>query len=576
MEPRALPPSVRWLLGLAFASCGTSRPPVVGAAGTDAQVDAPAIAEDTRPSCTDALDRAEPLERQLVQGDPEGFTRAALDREIERFRACAGATPDCAALRRRITSERMAGLRITLAAVSEVYRSFCTLAAPDTGSPRCGFGAVESSRVSSAANLTLRDVGLWPSGAIGMSLHIESSGGLTFWRGPRAATRSVPTTAGSQGYFFTLGPDGAMTSGRGIGNGNATPTETLGVVVDRYGAGYVGAHFDVQLTLMSFLEPAFPEPSSIFDRGSVSLRGDLRDAPRLRALTVAGDDLLVTAGRFVGEVLPAPPSARPLPTEGLVGWRHNGGLLLGGRFDVRWTRPLSLTDHVADLHLAGDSRAVYLAGSFLPGADPGGGALAVVEGRSLFVAAFDLQGNTLWVHTYGAREGNALGDLTVGADGTIALSFTCTGALDAAGTTLASRGGSDLCALLLDRDGAVLHGVRVGSALDDVGVHAVTRQDGSLVLAGNVRGPVRVGDIDVPARGGLDVLLATLSADGSVRAACSLGSPADDHVTAIALGGDTVLIGGDFTAAADLLDGTYAPEGGSDVFLLRARGGGTE
>jgi hypothetical protein len=564
--PRAL------LLAALTASCGSAHPAtnppprpldveVVSDATDDTSADAP-------PACGAHLDRAETLEGQLAQGDAEGFTRMALDRELMAFRACA---TDCALLRARIDRERALGLRITPTAVQDVYLATCLAPPPDAGAPRCGFTAVESTHIASASNDALRATTLWPSGSFAVALFVEHGGDLNIARAGRVVTGPLMVRDGSEAWVYTFGAAGNLTSGFGFGTDSPDVTDAPELVVDRYGAMTAGVHVGPTLHLISRLEPGFPDPTSVWDRAGIGVMGNPGELPRLRAMTVAGEDLVVTAGHFAGTLVPAAADNPTLPTEGLVTWRHNGRLLLDGRYEVRGSRAMNLTDHLGRTRMAGDAQGFFLASTFTSGADLGTGPLTVSEGRSIVVAGFDLQSRTLWARTYGARDGNTLSDFTVGNDGSLVLSFACSGPLDAAGASLTPLGGSDLCALVLDRSGAVLRGVRVGSTADDEDLHAITRADGSLVLAGDVRGAVHLGEFDVPARGGLDVLFASIGADGRVRAACGAGSSGDDHATTITRSGDTVLLGGDFTGTIELPDATYTAAGGSDVFLLRTR-----
>lgn len=144
---------------------------------------------------------------------------------------------------------------------------------------------------------------------------------------------------------------------------------------------------------------------------------------------------------------------------------------------------------------------------------------------------------------------------------------TVTSQVSVLGTTLPPIGAQD--ALLFGSAGR-LRPWRLGTAGGSTTISAVASYAGGAMIAGSYDRPITLGAFALPHRGGLDAFVAHVRADGTVAWAHSLGGPADDLVSALAVSArGTVFLGLTFSGELELGGGaTRRAAGDSDWLVL--------
>ncbi len=187
----------------------------------------------------------------------------------------------------------------------------------------------------------------------------------------------------------------------------------------------------------------------------------------------------------------------------------------------------------------GPSSTVYGAGWFEDTASFNGGALTSVGGRDIFLARFNAATGAVDVtRRYGSVGRDEASSVAVdGASIVLAGMFDGTLALGGAAPPLTSAGLLDVYVAKLAADGTPVWAVRFGGASGEdrdprVAVDAV----GDIHVAGQFRGEVAFGAVNLISKGGADVFVAKLRGDsGAVAWATSFGAGGDDIISEIAV-----------------------------------------
>lgn len=128
-------------------------------------------------------------------------------------------------------------------------------------------------------------------------------------------------------------------------------------------------------------------------------------------------------------------------------------------------------------------------------------------GSEVAVVKYASQGIILWQATLGGSGDEMLGDLIQLPDEGFLLTGSTTSADSGSG-----RGGSDVWAVRLDRNGETRWSRRFGGSGDDRGLAALALRDGSFLIGGESASAN--GDMASPRHGGLESWIAKISSDG--------------------------------------------------------------
>ncbi len=222
----------------------------------------------------------------------------------------------------------------------------------------------------------------------------------------------------------------------------------------------------------------------------------------------------------------------------------------------------------------GPGSTVYAAGWFEGTTSFNGGQLTSTGGREIFLARFNAFNGTVDVtRTYGsmARD-EASGIATTGTHVVLAGMFDGTLALGGAAPPLTSLGLLDVYVAGLGLDGAPMWAVRFGGAAgEDRDPRIAVDAAGDIYIAGQFRGQVAFGAVNLISNGGADVFVAKLRGEnGTVAWATSFGAAGDDGGGEIAVDaqGRVAVV----ATVSGPLDGSPATAG-LDAALLSFDGG---
>ncbi len=177
-------------------------------------------------------------------------------------------------------------------------------------------------------------------------------------------------------------------------------------------------------------------------------------------------------------------------------------------------------------------------------------------GSDVFVTLFSSRGERLWTRVLGSDDNDYIGATTVDGDGNLYVTGTTAGSVGAD-----SAGSFDVFISRLDTDGAIVWTRQFGSSGYERPLAITTDAVGNIYVAGRSSG--RLGDD--PALGGLDMFLASFSADGKQRWLRQFGTAESDIASALVVIGETVYLAGN---SRGQLDG--APSNNKPDVVLRA------
>lgn len=224
--------------------------------------------------------------------------------------------------------------------------------------------------------------------------------------------------------------------------------------------------------------------------------------------------------------------------------------------DVTWTRVLTST---ADTSCGGlfltDTR-VYIAGwttGALPGETNAGDAL---DGIAIALSLTD--GSDVWARQLGTTGSEFATDVVVDASGTVYVTGHSTSTFGAGPRV----GGLDIFVVALDDDGADLWATMFGSTSSDFASAIALDPAGGVVVAGSTTGTF-AGQVSA---GSQDIVVARVSADGTLGALRQLGTTSGDVARDVAVDADGVPHAVGYVTAA--LPGQTAL-GGQDAYLMR-------
>lgn len=260
-----------------------------------------------------------------------------------------------------------------------------------------------------------------------------------------------------------------------------------------------------------------------------------------------GSGPLVSAGPFDVFVL-------SLRSNGSLGWARRFG---GGSAD--FANDVA-TDTTGNVRVTG-----FFGGSV----DFGGGPIASAGGNDVFVLALDSLGSYQWARGFGGTLPDLGMGIATDAMDNVRVTGELSGTVDFGGGPLTSAGGTDVFVLGLAPDGTFRWASRAGGTLDDRGNAIATDAGGNVVVTGYIQDTVDFGGGPLASGGTYDIFALDLASDGSYQWARVFGGTGADlgyGVTATPRG--TVLVTGEIGGPVDFGLGPVPHAGGPDVFLL--------
>ena len=273
------------------------------------------------------------------------------------------------------------------------------------------------------------------------------------------------------------------------------------------------------------------------------------------------------AGTFTGSL--GGPGIDPLTSAG-------GSDILVGKLDAAGT-PVWLHGYGSAgmyeqaLSVATDANGnVYVTGYFDGSLSFGGPTLATAGNLDVFVTKLDPAGGHVWSRRFGDSAPQLGVDIAVDAAGDVFVLAKGYGSPDFGAGALPSAGLFDVYLIKLAPNGDPLWSRRFGSAEDDDATALGVDSTGDVVITGTVKGGVDFGGGALPAKGGFDVFVAKLGADGAHLWSKRFGDASNQVAGGLAVdaNGEVLLTGG-FEGTIDVGAGAMMAAGPADVFVAR-------
>ncbi|AUX46238.1 hypothetical protein SOCE26_077430 [Sorangium cellulosum] len=284
-----------------------------------------------------------------------------------------------------------------------------------------------------------------------------------------------------------------------------------------------------------------------------------------------GQDDVLVAGQISGTAAFGEGSSEEL---GEIG--HMDCFLASFTPDRRFGFSHRFADCVArGLAIAG--RDVVLVGSASGDVDFGGGALARdVDSEDVVIARFDAAGRHLFSRRFGDDASQSAAAVAVDAAGSALVTGRFRGVLDLGERgdgeriTLESRGGSDVFLAKLDAQGQVLWAKQLGDAEHQEGTGVAVDRAGNILLVGSFAGTIDFVEEQIHGFAKSDMFIAKLTPEGDY--VWSLTASATNAAEARGVAVDSignVFVTGSFRGAVTFGEQLRRNEGDADILLVR-------
>jgi hypothetical protein len=233
-------------------------------------------------------------------------------------------------------------------------------------------------------------------------------------------------------------------------------------------------------------------------------------------------------GPCVGETTPQPESCASQQDTNCDGFLCS---------ETEWAQSISTVGNDAWGAVATDAaNNIYVTGPFTGPMAIAGKTLVGTSGIDVFAAKLTMAGDLVWAKQFGDAGDQGSRAIAVDKDGNTIITGSTSAPVDFGKGTLSGL----IYVMKLDPAGAPIWTVSCGGTLPPAafgagGVGVALDPDGNIILAAEFGGTANCGDKAHNSSGGLDILLAKLSAsDGHAMWSESFGDVADQHVRGIA------------------------------------------
>ena len=197
----------------------------------------------------------------------------------------------------------------------------------------------------------------------------------------------------------------------------------------------------------------------------------------------------------------------------------------------------------------------------------------------LTASAAQAQFATVWTSTSGSMEQDIMGESVTDSEGNtyFVSSITSTYTFDN-NTEVKSKGGYDMMVAKIDAEGKLQWAKSYGSSADEMGRSIALDKDGNIFFAGSLSGMVDFGNgIMSNSSGKMDAFVAKMNATGEIEWAMTAGGSADDEWIDIETDGEgNVYLAGYVESNDAFFDGKpLIVFGGRDMFIVKVSNDGT-
>lgn len=234
---------------------------------------------------------------------------------------------------------------------------------------------------------------------------------------------------------------------------------------------------------------------------------------------------------------------------------------------MAWGRALAATvrSHAADA-AASAGGGVVVAGDFA-GTLTAGAHSASARGGDGFVAWLDAAGAAQRLVSFGGAGEDRATAVAIAADGSVAVAGQVGGSVRLGKSELGRDGATTGFVGVIGADGSWRWALALESNDPAYVADLAFTDSGQLVAGGFFTGSVSVGDLRLTSAGNQDALIALFAADGRAAWARRAGGKGADHGRAVAAAGDTIFFTGAFARRADFAGAQLDSNHNQDGFL---------
>jgi len=314
------------------------------------------------------------------------------------------------------------------------------------------------------------------------------------------------------------------------------------------------------------------------------------DTPKDLALAANGD--LYVVGYFDGELDAGPagkhkatePDPSKDPKKQAVVTSDAYLVKIGADGKIAWAKTWGAKRDDVALGVAVQGDTVVVVGNFLDqlniGNRPEEFTDKAANSDDAYVAAFDKQGNSLWVYTSGGVDSDGANAIAAAPDGGwyIGGSFMKIASFEKTRTEYRSKGGTDAFLLKLSKAGEFEWVKQFGGAYNDTILHLAVDAQGSVYAQGHFKDKSQWGGDTLVAGGGSDndVVLAKYDANGDHVWSKRFGNAFNDVAGGLTVdpAGNITMVGS-FDKSISFGEGDdHVSNGEADIFVARFDGAG--
>ena len=398
---------------------------------------------------------------------------------------------------------------------------------------------------------------------------------------PAASSTPVPAALGITGASAMGGQQMIINSMAKDAAGDTYTAGTFAGAATFSPAGAAAVSLVSRGSSDAFLAKYDPAGNLLWVRDLGGAAGNTAAASGL-ALDAAGNATVV--GQFSGaaEFNAGGPSARLAGASayGLVGFAArydaSGNYLWAKAFDdgiAEAAKSVAL-DAAGNAYVAGVFWGSAGQGNFGTTASGAAATLASVGGTSNgYVLKLDAAGNTVWASGFGGSAPDQATRVVADAAGNLYVAGIISGTATAGGTTLTSRGGTDIFLEQLSAaSGSVQWATSFGGPGSDSAGALALDASGNVLLGGTFYGSVALGGSTISSGGAGTPggFVAKVSPAGAVQWASALSATQGSSVNAVAVdSAGSVYAGGNFTGVASLGGSPVYSSGSADAFAVK-------
>jgi hypothetical protein len=192
-------------------------------------------------------------------------------------------------------------------------------------------------------------------------------------------------------------------------------------------------------------------------------------------------------------------------------------------------------------------------------------------GHDIFIAKYDLNGNLIWVKSYGGIGGDGGSNVKMDKIGFIYISGTYTGTVNFNGVSLTSQGNSDVFLLKLNQMGDFQWVKSIGGSLFDNPAQIAIDVYNDIYITGNFRGTATFETISKTSNNNSsDIFIAKYNSSGIIQWVQTSGNSNEEIVNDMVLDGSgNLIISGYYSQSSSFGSHTITSIGNTDIFVAK-------